>query len=82
VLRFEVDPEFEIVEANLGVERKKDSQQEGDGKIFRVYALEETRRNGSYQVMLIVDEGGRPVSFESVGQMGGLRADLIQPSAN
>jgi hypothetical protein len=79
MLRFEVDPEFEVIEANLSVERKEESQRRG-GKALRVYAIEDTRRNGSNQATLIMDEKGRPVSFESVGQMGGLRAELIQPS--
>jgi imidazolonepropionase-like amidohydrolase len=80
MLRLDVDPEFEIIEADLNVQRKEDIEKVG--KVLRVYAIEDTRRNGSNQATLVMDEEGRPVSFESVGQMGGLRVHLVEPSAN
>jgi hypothetical protein len=83
MIRFEVDPEFEIIEANLSVERKESAdKEEGKGKVSRVYTIKDTRTNGSYEATLVMDEQGRPMSLESVGQMGGLRAELIEPLGN
>jgi hypothetical protein len=81
VIRFDIDPEFEIIEARLNVQRKKDSRNR-EGKVLREYAIEDVRRTNSHEVTLVMGEEGKPVSFELVGQMGDLRADLIQPPAN
>ena len=80
MIRFEVDPEFEIVEANLNIERKDDvDKKEANGKVLRRYTIKDTRRNGSYEGALIMDEQGRPTSFESAGQMGSFQTKLIEP---
>jgi imidazolonepropionase-like amidohydrolase len=78
--RFEADPEFDIIEAKLSVERKEDVATKG--KALRMYAINDTRRTGSNDTVLAMDEQGRPVSFESAGQMGGIRVNLIEPSIN
>jgi hypothetical protein len=80
MVRFEVDPEFEVIETNLDIERKDNvDKKEAKGKVLRVYTIKDTRRNGSYEATLMVDEQGRPTSFESSGQMGDLQARLIEP---
>jgi imidazolonepropionase-like amidohydrolase len=80
MLRFEADPEFEISETKLIVERNEDVEKK-EGKVLRAYEIKEMKRNGSYESALLMDEQGRPVRFETVGQMGGLRAELIEDPA-
>jgi hypothetical protein len=78
MLRIEVDPEFDIVEAMLNLERKDViERKEGNGELLHAYAIKDTRRNSSFEGKLVMDEHGRPVSFESEGQMGSLQVNLI-----
>jgi len=83
MMRFESDPEFEVVEAKLSVERKDDiRKKEGNGKVWRAYTMKDERRNGNYQAALVMDEQGRPVSLQLLGQMGEFQANLIEPQGN
>lgn len=80
MIRFEVDPEFEIIEAKFSVERKDDvEKKEGNDKVLRSYAIKDIRRNASYEAALVMDGQGRPVSFETIGQMGNFRVNLVEP---
>jgi imidazolonepropionase-like amidohydrolase len=80
MIRFEMDPEFEIIEARLSVERKDDiEKKQSNDKVLRVYAIKDTRRNASYEAALVMDGQGRPVSFETIGQMGDFQANLVEP---
>ena len=83
MIRFEADPEFEIVEAELGVKREADRKEEGgNGKVLHVYTIKDNRRNGSYEASLEMDEQGRPVSFQLLGQMSDFRVNLIESLAD
>lgn len=79
MMRFEVDPEFEIIETKLTVERKDDiEKKEGNGKVWRAYTMKDERRNGTNQAALVMDEQGRPVSFQLLGQMSDFQVNLIE----
>jgi len=83
MIRFEVDPEFEIIEAKVSAERKDDIEnKEGNSKVLRVYTIKDNRRNGSYEAALVMDEQGRPVSFQLLGQMSDFQAHLIESSVD
>lgn len=83
MIRLETDPEFEIVEAKLSVERKDDlERKEGMNKVLRVYAIEDTRRNDSYEAELVMDEQGRPISFQLMGQISDYHVNLIESLAD
>ena len=83
MMRFESDPEFEIIETKLSVERKDDiRKKEGHGKIWHAYTMKDERRNGTNQATLVMDEQGRPVSFQLLRQMSDFQANLIEPQAD
>jgi hypothetical protein len=69
------------MEATFRVDRKPDNHKKmfaGEARPVRVYNVEETTDNASYNDTILVDEHSRIVSLERVEQMGLTRFELIE----
>jgi imidazolonepropionase-like amidohydrolase len=83
MLTLEIDPDFDLIEANLQVERQADSEKRGrDGRDrpVRVFAIKDTRNNATYADVIFVDQDDTLVSYERVGQMSLLHYELVENS--
>jgi len=81
MLRLETDPEMSFTETTFRVDRKPDDEKKmfaGESRPARVYVVEETTSNASYNDTILVDEYNRIVSLERVEQMGLTRFEIIE----
>ena len=81
MLRIETDPELEIAEIAFRFERRDDverSFRDSKTRRSRVYAVSETKSNGSWTGSMFLDEEHRLMLLERVEQMGVTRFELVE----
>ncbi len=81
MMKLETEPELDVVEVRLQLERKSDIEKQdknGRTRSFRQYNMTETRSNASYTGSLLVDDMDRMTLLERAEQMGLTRFELAE----